>query len=440
MLGWVFLESSPMISKHPVSSDPSRREFLRTGTVAAAAAALPLRGMGFHNSVDDTLKVGLIGCGGRGTGAASNALRADSATKLVAMGDAFADRIESSLSGLQGNAGIAAQVDVPPERRFSGFDAYKQVIEASDVVLLATPPHFRPLHVEAAVEAGRHLFVEKPVAVDGPGIRRMMEACRKAADKGLSLVSGLCYRYQFAKQETVKRIHDGAIGDLVSLQCSYNTGGLWHRGRKPAWSEMEYQVRNWLYFNWLSGDHITEQHIHSLDKVLWAMGDQTPARVTSSGGRISRIDDKYGDIYDHFNTVYQWKNGVKAFSSCRQIISASSDVSDFAHGTKGTAQIQSHRIEGENAWRWRGDGPDDMYQNEHDVLFRSIREGSAINNGDYMCKSTMMAIAARMSAYTGKSLSWDEAMASQEDLTPAAYAWGDAPTVRIPRPGVTPFV
>ncbi|HBF22519.1 MAG TPA: oxidoreductase [Planctomycetes bacterium] len=429
-----------MTRKNPISPNPTRREFLRKSSAVAAATALPLKGVGFHNSVDDVLKVGLVGCGGRGTGAAANALRADAATRLVAMGDAFANRVESSLAGLQGSAGIAEQVDVPRERRFLGFDAYQRVIEESDVVLLATPPHFRPLHVEAAVSAGKHLFVEKPVAVDAPGIRRVMDACRAAADKGLSLVSGLCYRYQFAKQETIKRIHGGAIGDLVSLQCSYNTGGLWHHGRKPEWSDMEYQVRNWLYFNWLSGDHINEQHIHSLDKVLWAMGDETPSKVTASGGRISRIDDKYGDIYDHFNTVYQWDSGVKAFSSCRQIVGASSDVSDFAHGTEGTAEIQSHRIKGANAWRWRGDGPDDMYQNEHDALFKSIRAGAAVNNGDYMCKSTMMAIAARMSAYTGRSLSWDEAMKSQEDLTPVAYVWGDAPAIRIPRPGVTPFV
>jgi predicted dehydrogenase len=308
-------------------------------------------------------------------------------------------------------------------------------------VLLATSPHFRPEHIDYAVDQGKHIFAEKPVATDAPGLRRVMDASRRAQLKGLALVSGLCYRYHFAKQETFKRLHDGAIGDIVALECTYNTGGLWHRGRDASWSEMEYQMRNWLYFTWLSGDHIAEQHIHSLDKLLWAMGDEPPVKATSSGGRAVRTEDKWGNIYDHFNTAYEWASGVKGFSSCRQWSGTSTNVSDFAYGTRGVAALQGHSIEtSDGKWRYRSDEPDDMYQNEHDALFASIREGEPINNGDYMCKSTMMAILGRMAAYTGKTITWEEALNSQEDLRPGAYEWNDVATAPVARPGVTKFV
>ncbi|RMH01476.1 MAG: gfo/Idh/MocA family oxidoreductase [Planctomycetota bacterium] len=435
---------------HGQGGRSSRRSFLRTGAAATGAlyagAALPA-GLGLGRFLagagsSEILRVGLVGCGGRGGGAVVNALNADPATKLVALGDTFADRVEAKYQALK-QSGVGDRVEVDDEHKFAGFDAYKHVIDSCDVVCLATSPHFRPQHVEYAVEKGVHLFVEKPVATDAKGVRRMRAACEAAAAKGLSVVSGLCYRYQFAKQETFKRVHDGAIGDILTLQCTYNTGTLWHRGTQkehPEWSDMEYQIRNWLYFTWLSGDHIAEQHIHSLDKVLWAMRDVPPARITSTGGRIQRTDPKYGNVYDHFNTVYEWENGVKAFSSCRQMAGCSTDVSDYAFGTKGVAALQHHRITGENPWRWRGEGPDDMYQNEHDALFRSIRAGEPINNGDYMCKSTLMAIAGRMAAYTGQTLTWQQVENSQLDLTPPAYEWGDLEVAPVAVPGVTKFV
>ena len=431
-------------------SSASRRAFLSTGSaltggalLASGASAAPLgklAGMA-HVANNETLRVGLIGCGGRGTGAAANALRADPNVKLVAMGDAFGDMLENSLRSLQGQGDLADKIDVPEERRFVGFDAYKQVIDNVDVVLLATSPHFRPMHVEYAVEKDKHLFIEKPVACDMPGLRRIRAACLRGREKGLTMVSGLCYRYQFAKQETFKRLHDGAIGDITALQCTYNTGSLWHRGRKPEWSEMEYQMRNWLYFTWLSGDHIAEQHIHSLDKVLWAMGDEPPAKVTSSGGRIVRTDEKFGDVYDHFNTVFEWKNGVRAFSSCRQMAGTSFDVSDYAFGTKGTAALQHHRIENaDGRWRYRGEGPDDMYQNEHNAMFKAIRSGEPIWNDEYMISSTMMAIVGRMAAYSGQTISWEDAWKSDTDLSPVAYDWvDDVPEVRVKRPGVDKY-
>jgi predicted dehydrogenase len=320
-----------------------------------------------------------------------------------------------------------------------GFDAYRGVIENSDVVLMASTPHFRPRHLRAAIEAGKHVFCEKPVAIDGPGLRSVMESSRMAKDQGLNLVSGLCYRYQFAKQETFQRIHDGAIGDITALQCTYDTGPLWHRGHQKSWSPMEYQLRNWLYFTWLSGDHVAEQHIHSLDKVAWAMKDVPPTQCTASGGRIQRTEEKYGNVYDHFNSVLEWENGVKAFTSCRQWHGSATNVSDYAFGTKGTAALQSHKIIGETSWRYRSDEPDDMYQNEHDALFRAIRAGTPINNGTYMCQSTLIALMIRMSAYTGQTITWEQALHSEENLTPQTYAWGPVAAAPVAVPGVTKF-
>ena len=432
---------------NPTSSNGSRRQFLRAGgALAAAGSTIPVAlGARLASDSKETLKIGLVGCGGRGGGAATNALRADPNVKLVALADAFPDQLTNKLKSLQSQTDIADRIDVPEERQYVGFDAYKNVIDQVDVVLLATSPHFRPLHVEYAVEKDTHAFVEKPIATDAPGVRRMRVACDKAAEKGISISSGLCYRYQHAKQATLQRVHDGMIGEIKSMECTYNTGGLWHRGRKPEWSEMEYQMRNWLYFTWLSGDHIAEQHIHSLDKLAWAMNDVPPMKATASGGRIVRSDEQWGNIYDHFNTVFEWEGGVKGFSSCRQWVGADGNVSDFVVGTKGTAALQSHRIQmtdpgaGEEKWRYRGEGPDDMYQNEHDVLFAALRAGDRIDNSDYMCKSTMMAIMARMSAYTGKSVTWDMAWNSKEDLSPPAYDWTDMEMRPVAQPGVTPF-
>jgi len=388
------------------------------------------------------LRVGLVGCGGRGRGAAYNALMADPNVKLVALADAFPEPLAEAMNYLSGRPELEGKVDVPEERQFVGFDAYERLIEVCDVVLLATSPHFRPLHLEACVAANKHTFVEKPVATDPVGLRRIWKACEEAKAKGLTIVSGLCYRYEFRKQETIRRIHDGAVGDIVSLQCTYNAGTLWHRGDKPEWSRMEYQMRNWLYFTWLSGDLIAEQHIHSLDKMAWAKGSY-PVKATASGGRSQRTQEKYGNVYDHFNTVYEWEDGVRGFSSCRQWSGSSTDVSDFVYGTRGKAGIQSHTIEADGErWRYRGDGPDDMYQNELDSFFAAIRSNEPINNGDYMCESTLMAIMGRMSAYTGKTVTREQVLNSQLDLSPAAYQWGgvEAAFAEIAVPGVTPFV
>jgi myo-inositol 2-dehydrogenase / D-chiro-inositol 1-dehydrogenase len=420
----------------------SRRDFMRHSSAAVAgAAAATFTVRTAKAGPDGMLKVGLIGCGSRGTGAVRQCLIADENTQLVALGDAFQDRVDECLQRLAGSD-IKERIDTDAVKKFTGFNNYQDVIAECDIIVHATPPGFRPQHLRACVEAGKHVFAEKPVAVDPTGVRHVMETCKMAADKGLNMVSGLCYRYQFAKQDTIKQIHDGMIGDILAMQTTYNTGTLWHHDRKPEWSEMEYQVRNWLYYDWLSGDHINEQHIHSLDKVLWAMGDVPPAKATSSGGRIQRTDEKFGNVYDHFNTVYEWDNGVKAFSSCRQWDASSSDVSDHAWGTKGIAHIQTHEIIQHDGTTWKHEqtGPDDMYQNEHNAFLAAIRSGKPINDGDYMCKSTMMAIMARLAAYTGQTVTWDQMMDSKLDLSPKSYEWGDVEPRPVAVPGFTEFV
>ena len=425
----------------------SRRTFIRNSAATVAAVTTfhvaSSRAAAAGDSKDEVLRVGLIGCGGRGTGAIRQAIMADPNAKLVALGDTFADRVDGALTKLTAKgSGIEDRVLVDEEHKFVGFDAYKGVIAACDVVVLATPPAFRPVQLKAAIEGDCHVFCEKPIAVDPAGVRSVRKTSKLAAKKGLSLVSGLCYRCSFAKQDVIKRIQDGALGKILTMQTTYNTGALWFHDRQPEWSDMEYQVRNWLYHDWLSGDHINEQHIHSLDKIGWVMGNVYPVKATSSGGRVVRTDPKYGNIYDHFNTVYEWADGTKCFSSCRQWASTSTDVSDHIIGTEGKGELQSATIDSRKLGKWKHKpaGKDDMYQNEHNALFASIRKGEAINNGQYMCDSTMMAIMGRLSAYTGKTLTWEQVRNAKLDLSPAKLEWGDIAVRPIARPGETPFV
>jgi len=417
----------------------SRRDFLKTSAAAAAGAALAQAvAARAYAAGNDVLRVGLVGCGGRGSGAAVQALNADPNVKLVAMADAFKDRLEVSLAGLQ-KSPLGKKVEVDGDHQFTGFDACKKLVDSGvDVVLLATSPHFRPMHLKACVDAGKHVFCEKPVAVDAPGVRAVLQTCEEAGKKNLSIVSGLCYRYQPAKREMMARVHDGAIGEIKALHCVFNIGGLWKKDRKPEWSDMEWQMRNWLYFTWLSGDFIVEQHVHSLDKMAWAMKGEYPAKVTGMGGRQARTGPEWGHIYDHFFSVFEYANGVKIFSSCRQQERCDSLVNDYLIGAKGTCIVHDHKITGETPWQFSGKELD-LYQSEHNELFQSIRAGKPINNGEYMAKSTLMAIMARMSAYTGKVLTWDQALNSKEDLSPAKYEWGPLPVAPVAVPGVTVF-
>lgn len=434
--------------------DTKRRTFLKS--TATAAAVVPLAtsaGKTGSGGEGDVLKVGLVGCGGRGAGAAAQALKADEKVKLYAMADAFGDKIESSLKNLSAQPELADKLAVSEARRFTGFDAYRKVIDAVDVVLLATPPHFRPAHLAYAVEQGRHVFAEKPVAVDGPGVRSVLDSCGKAKKKGLSVVSGLCLRYYNCFEETMKRIHAGEIGDVVCLQADDYRGGIWDRsrdklaerlGRDPT--EMEYQMRNWYHFNWLSGDFNVEQHVHFLDVCAWALGDRYPERCVSMGARQTRPDNG-GNVYDSFSSVFDYADGAKLYSNTRHLRGAKvhRNMGAEVKGTKGGGVISEYKsrhhlnLDGKT-WRFQGKH-NAFYQTEHDRLFASIRSGEPINNGDYMAKSTLMAIMQRESAYTGEAITWEQALNSKQDLSPESYAWDAAPPpANVAVPGLTRFV
>ncbi|HTK74043.1 MAG TPA: Gfo/Idh/MocA family oxidoreductase [Gemmataceae bacterium] len=424
-----------MTDRTPRPTTPSRRTFLQTSAATLAAGAATLNA---HAGGSDVLRVGLIGCGGRGTGAAGQALTADPNLKLVACGDAFPDRISKCLGDLQD---FEAKLDVPPERRFVGFDAYKSVIDNCDVVLLATPPGFRPMHLKAAIGAGKHVFCEKPMAVDGPGVRSVLQTAELAKQKKLCLVSGFCYRYDPPKRETVKRIHDGAIGDVLAIHASYNTGTLWNRDRTPEMTDMQWQMRNWYYFTWLSGDHIVEQHIHNLDKAAWVLKNTYPISAVGLGGRQVRTDPKFGHIYDHHAVIFEYQNGTKVFSFCRQMAKCFNDVSDHVIGTKGSAQMMRHTIDGATQWRFPRGRSENMYQVEHNELFAAIRAGELINDGDFMAKSTLMGILGRMATYTGQKVTWEQALNSQENLMPASLDWNSPPPPAVVAlPGTTKVV
>ncbi len=438
------------------SPAPSRRDFLKTASSLAAAGALSgglSVARGAHAAGDDVLRIGLIGCGGRGTGAAVNALGADKNCKLVAMADAFADRLENSLDALRKHAAkmeAPQKVAVGKDHCFVGLDAADKLIQSDvDVVILAEPPHFRPAHLKAAVEAGKHIFCEKPVAVDTPGIRSVLSTVEEAKRKKLSLVSGLCWRYDQGVCETMKRVLDGAIGEIKSIQETYLAGVLSHRNRLPQWTEMEYQLRNWQYFVWLSGDFNTEQHVHSLDKAAWAMRDEPPQRAWGLGGCLLR-NRKDGDVYDHHAVRYEYPGGVHVHAYCRQMPGCYNDVTDIIVGTKGRAILPNKpRIEGEKPWQFTGPHAlSQAYDEEHRRLLAAIRSGQPVNNGLYMARSTMWAILGRMVDYTGQPLTWEEAINSQHSFAPAAYALDADPPTKpdkdgkypIAMPGLTKFM
>jgi len=435
-------QSNSPTESNPVSSpSASRRDFLKGSTAAVAATlstglAVPM----VHAAGSGTIKVGLIGCGGRGTGAAEQALTADSGTKLIAMADAFQDRLDDSLSELKGSK-VASRVDVPKDRQYAGFDAYKHVTDQVDVVLLTTPPHFRPLHLAYAVEKGVHAFVEKPMAVDGPGLRKFIQACKDAQAKSLSLVNGFCWRYDGPRRETMKQVFDGKIGDVVAIETTYNSHGVWdpRKIRERCSSDMEYQMRNWYYYGWLSGDHIVEQAVHGIDTMGWVMGDKLPVRCWGIGGRQSRTDAKYGNIWDHFSVVYEYPDNVRGYHHCRHWENTPTQTKDYILGTKGTADVFGNTIAGANKWRYRGPKTD-KYQVEHDEMFAAIRDGKPINNGEKAAWSTLLALMGRTAAYTGQVLTPNMVLNSAEDLTPPKYEFGPLAMPPIPVPGTTKFV
>ena len=357
------------------------------------------------------------------------------------MADAFQDRLHTSLETLR-KQDIAKKVDVPEKHQFVGFDAYQKVIAESDVVLLATPPQFRPLHLQAAIDAGKHVFAEKPVAVDAPGVRKVLAACEAARKKNLSIVSGLAMRYSNGHRETIKRIHDSALGTIRSLQANDFRGPIWVKPREPNQTDMEYHMRNWYYFTWLSGDFNVEQHIHLLDLCSWIMKDEYPVRAYGSGGRQVRTGPEYGNIYDHHSVVYEYAGGAKFFAACRQMAGCANDISAHVMGEKGTAALGARSLQINTGETWTYTGSKNVsQQTEHDELFASIRHGKPINNGEYMSKSTLLAIMGRMATYTGQIITWEQAMNSQEDLSPERYAWdAKPPESKVAIPGVSKFV
>jgi predicted dehydrogenase len=423
---------------------PSRRDFLKSSTVAAAAAGLGGVPAAWAAG-SDTIRVGLVGCGGRGTGAAQNVLLSSPGVKLVALGDAFQDRLDNCKAQLAQKPAVAALVDVPPERSFVGLDAYQKVLAADvDYVILATPPGFRPEHIQATVAAGKHLFTEKPVAVDGPGIRTVLAAYEEARAKKLGVAAGTQRRHGNGYRETIQRVHDGAIGEIVSARCYWNQGGLWNKPRQPQWSDLEWQMRNWLYFTWLSGDHIVEQHMHNLDVINWATGTH-PVAALGIGGRQMRTGPEYGHIFDHFTVDFEYPGGVHVLSMCRQMPGCEGRVEEGLVGTLGTCNTaqdaKRYVITGKNPWRFPGT-PNEPYVQEHTDLISSIRAGEPINELRAVAESTLTAIMARMSAYTGKVVTWDQALISKESLVPpsATLAWGPMPVPPVAQPGKTALV
>jgi predicted dehydrogenase len=419
--------------------NPTRRSFLYTAAAAATAQSLARAtsaGRFAQAQGGDEIRVGLVGCGGRGSGAIAQALSTKGPVRLVAIADMFGDRLEGCLDSLGESDQLKQRLDVPKERRFVGPDAFRGVIASNcDVVVIATPPHFRPQHFEAAIAAKKHVFFEKPVAVDSPGVRRVLAAAEQSQKLGLSVCSGLQRHHQNGYLETMKRIHRGDLGRLLFARCSWNQGGLWHAERQPDWSDMEWQLRNWLYFTWLSGDHIVEQHVHNLDVINWAMQEH-PTRCRGMGGRQVRTDAKFGHIFDHHAIQYQYGNGAFCFSECRQIDGCANDVSEHVYGDAGEAHMDGGRwrITGKNEWTHEGPN-NDPYQTEHDDLFAAIRAGKPFQEGQMVAESTLTAIMGRMASYSGREVTWEQALASDEKWGPDSYEFGPLPVDPVPMPG-----
>lgn len=448
-------------SERAVSSSPNRRQFLTRASlgVAGATAAIEIPFVHAASSSDVPIKIGLIGCGGRGTGALLDAVGA--ATKViypqsgyhtedvaegakierkdiqvVALADLFEDRWARSRGEL-----AKLGVDVPKKNCFTGFDAYKKLLADPEVnyVVLATPPHFRPIHLMAAIQAGKHAFIEKPAAVDSPGVRLVMEAGKLAAAKGLGIAAGTQRRHMKNYRDTIARIHDGAIGDIVYGKCYWNGGQIWVIDREPGWSDMEWQLRNWNYFTWLSGDHIVEQHVHNLDIMNWVMGAHPVKAVSGLGGRQVRVGERHGHIFDHFAIEFEYPNGVSMFSQSRQINGCLNKVEEFLVGSEGTSNCRD-RITPKDGKKWRVRVKErSPYQLEHEHLIASIRAGNPINEAQAVAESTLTGIMGREAVYSGQMISWDVALNSKTQLGPEKYEFGSYPMPKVAMPGAYKF-
>jgi predicted dehydrogenase len=441
----------------------SRRSFLKTssallgGAIVGAANSEVVRAA--HPGGNDEIKVALIGCGGRGGGAVTQALATKGPVTLWAAADAFEDNLQGCLNSVQSQIDRGkrdgdplfkdSKIDCPKERQFVGFDAYKHAIgSGADLIIIATPPGFRPMQFEAAVNMGKHIFMEKPLGVDAPGIRRVLAANEKAKEKNLMVAVGLQRRHDPRYIETIKRIQDGMIGDVMFTRVYWNSGGLWVRPRQPQQTEMEYQMRNWYYFNWICGDHIVEQHIHNLDVGNWIRGDLHPSEAQGMGGRQVRTGKEYGQIFDHHFVEFTYPDGTKMYSQCRHIDGCAGEVREHAHGTKGTLDIDdgvgSLVTTADGKWKSNAKKVDNHHQEHHD-MFAALRRGEIYNECDYGAKSSFTAILGRMATYSGKIVRWDEALRDGEDLSPATYDFAATPPVvpdengfyPVPVPGKT---
>ena len=419
--------------QNPSITQSDRREFMKAGALVTAATLLP--GMASaQGSAGKEIKVALIGCGGRGTGAASQSLNVPG-TKLVAMADAFQDNLKKAHDSLQKQ--FKERVDVPAERRFVGFDAFKKATDAADLVLLCSSPGFRPAHFEYAVQQGKHVFMEKPVAVDGPGIRKVIEAAKAADAKNLKVVCGLQRHYQNTYLETLEQIKAGLIGDIVNMQVYWSGGGVWTRERNEGMTEMEYQMRNWFYFNWICGDHICEQHIHNIDVGNW-FKDSHPVKAVGIGGRTKRIGKDFGEIFDHHYVEYTYADGTIMNSQCKHWNGTWSKVAETIIGTKGTATAGVIKdLTGKIIWRFSGKN-NNPYQTEHDVLIQHILENKPINNAHYTAASTLSAIMGRMATYSGQEITWEQALNSDLDTMPKVLAWNADPGPKMGSDGLYP--
>jgi myo-inositol 2-dehydrogenase/D-chiro-inositol 1-dehydrogenase len=382
----------------------TRRDFLKASTTAASAVALGALNIRAYAGGNDIIRVGMIGCGGRNTGAAAQALTADKGTRLVAMCDIFMDRIKAQRESLKKSKG--EQVVADDDHCFAGFDGYKHVIEASDVVVIANAAKFHPFHALSALQAGKHVFVEKPHGIDPLGMKTMQQAADLAKQKGLCLVSGLHSRYHTGYAETVQRIHDGAIGDVVTIEENFLRPPYGVVERKPGLTEVQWQCSTQYHFRWLSGDDVVQSLVHNLDRASWVMHNQVPVKCHGLGGRSSMTEPIYGDVFDHHSVIYEFANGVRIYAFCRTTTGCYDEYSSLISGTKGKADIMGCRITGETNWRWRGQC--DPYQREHDVLFAAIRAGKPVNNGDYMIPSTTIGVMGQISCYTGKEVTMEQ--------------------------------
>ena len=441
-------------------TNPSRRDFLKQSSLLAGGliAAPLLSNANYFSGADDVIKIALVGCGGRGTGAATQALLSKQNVKLIAMADAFRDNLDTCLKSLNsediaestgGRGNLKGKIDVPEERKFTGFDGYMHAIALADVVILATPPGFRPIHFEEAVKQGKHIFMEKPVATDPAGIQKVLAAAAIAKQKKLNVVVGLQRHYQNSYRELFKR--KDMIGDITSMQAWWNNDGVWVRPRKYNQTEMEYQMRNWYYFNWLCGDHINEQHIHNLDAINWFKGSY-PVKAQGSGGRQVRKGKDHGEIFDHHFVEFTYADGSILNSQCRHIPGTMSKVDELFIGTKGKIQAGDANIidhKGKVLYQFDKSTENNPYQTEHDELFAAIAKGEyKFNDAENGARSTMTSILGRMATYSGQIVEWDKAINCGLDLHPKVYDWNALPPILpnadgfypVAIPGVTKYV